>query len=352
MSEFLTKTLRWLNILVIFATFGAYLAPYVSPQTTWLFAVFGLVYPILLTFNFLFFFWWLWRKKLYCLYSLGCILLGWTHLSGLIGFNLVQPLPDDPITVMSYNTHSFRNLFPPHEDFTKQQAAFKKRLTKRVGQVEIMAFQEFIGWPETVASIKKTFGVSYYKKHSNSGTAIFSAYPIEKTGEIKFENTGNSCVWADLKTPKGLVRVYSVHLESVKISGDAAELRKDVDLRDKKTWSGVRKILGKYRRSTETRVNQTKAVTENIASCPHPVILCGDFNDTPISFVYQQMMQNLVDNFKEAGSGWGATYRGSIPMLRIDYIMTSKDKFKIYKHEILNEDYSDHYPIVSQMEIR
>lgn len=318
----------------------------------WLFAVLGLFYPLLLACNFLFFFYWLWRKSRYALYSFCCILLGWTHLTGLIGLNMTQAKPSDPLTVMSYNCHSFINLFHPHRDYSDKQIAFKKRLKSNIGEVEILCLQEFVAYKNTIPVIKKAFKTPHYLKHSNSGTAIFSKYPMIKSGQIPFPETGNSCLWADLKIAKDTIRVYSVHLQSTKISIEADQLRKEADLRNKKTWQGIRKILGKYNRSTQTRIDQTRTVTEHIQNSPYPVILSGDFNDTPISYVYRHISQGLSDNFKEAARGWGATYAGSIPMLRIDYILTSKEKFKVYEHGILDENYSDHYPVYSQLKLK
>ncbi len=352
MSDFFSKILRGLNITVIFLTFGAYLAPYISPQTTWFFAIFGLFYPILLALNIIFFLFWSWRKKWYCLYSLGCILLGWTHFTGLMGFNLSQPKPKEPLTVVSYNTRSLIKLFPRRRDNTANQDAFKKRLKEEIGEVEIFCVQEFLAFNTTIEKLKTLFNVPYFKKYDGRGTAIFSKYPIINTGKIKFKKTENSCIWVDIQIDKQVVRVYSIHLESPKISGDARLLKKDAKLNDKKTWQGVKGILKKYRHSTNTRVDQMRMVKEHISKTPHPVIVCGDLNDTPISYVYEQMSKGLIDNFKEAGRGWGATYNGSIPMLRIDYIFTESEHFNVYEHGILDEEHSDHYPVYSQLKLK
>ncbi len=352
MSDFFSKILRTLNIAVIFVTFGAYLAPYISPQTTWFFAIFGLFYPVLLGLNILFFLFWLWRKKWYCLYSLGCILLGWTHFTGLMGFNLSQTQPKEPLTIMSYNTHGLTSLFPRRKDKPKEQKAFKERLEKRIGKVEILCLQEFSAYKNTVKKLKMLLDLPYFEKYEGKGTAIFSKYPIINKGEIKFEKTGNSALWVDVRMNKEVVRIYSIHFESSKISGTAATLKEEANLRDKKTWQGIRNILGKYRRSTNTRVDQMSIVKKHISETTHPVIVCGDFNDTPVSYVYEKMSEGLCDNFKEAGRGWGATYNGSIPMLRIDYIFTEFENFTVYDHGILKEEYSDHYPVYSQLKLK
>ena len=64
---------------------------------------------------------------------------------------------------------------------------------------------------------------------------------------------------------------------------------------------------------------------------PYPIIVCGDFNDTPLSFTYKKIKSNLIDSFTISGSGIGDSYV-KIPMLRIDYIMHD-NKFKSYNYQ-------------------
>jgi endonuclease/exonuclease/phosphatase family metal-dependent hydrolase len=83
-------------------------------------------------------------------------------------------------------------------------------------------------------------------------------------------------------------------------------------------------------------------------TCPFPVIVLGDFNDTPQSYTYAVIRgEDLHDSFVQRGSGIGTTYAGSIPGLRIDFVMTGS-RFTIIRHEVLKLPYSDHYPVVAE----
>ena len=69
----------------------------------------------------------------------------------------------------------------------------------------------------------------------------------------------------------------------------------------------------------------------------------GDFNDVPYSYIYNTMLGNMVDGFKECGNGWMYTYRGKKPV-RIDYIFHD-ESLKGITYYRTDLSYSDHYPV-------
>ena len=99
--------MRWVNVLVIFATFFAYLSPYINPSRFWQFSFFGLIYPWLLLSNIIMVLFWGFRKKKYLFLSLGCIILGWSHVTSFVGFNLSEKVTtENVITIGSYNVQN------------------------------------------------------------------------------------------------------------------------------------------------------------------------------------------------------------------------------------------------------
>jgi endonuclease/exonuclease/phosphatase (EEP) superfamily protein YafD len=109
----------------------------------------------------------------------------------------------------------------------------------------------------------------------------------------------------------------------------------------------IRALWGKYTMGMAVRAQQATMVAEQIAASPYPVIVCGDFNDVPYSYVYKTMLGDLEDGFKECGKGFMFTYRGA-KSVRIDYIFHDKslDGIDYYKQ---NLSYSDHYPVYMEM---
>ena len=192
---------------------------------------------------------------------------------------------------------------------------------------------------------KERFNFPFVHSYNPSGTFIFSKYPIVNSGGINFGTLTNSCSWADLIVNEKKVRVYSIHFQSNQVSDIADKVRHEGDLTKKETLKDIKGMMRKFKYYANLRAEQAQKVKNHIAECPHPVIVCGDFNDTPQSYTYNLLSENLNDSFKTKGVGFGTTYAGSIPALRIDYILTH-EKIKVQSHKILKENYSDHFPVI------
>ncbi|MBK6641784.1 MAG: hypothetical protein IPG39_11360 [Bacteroidetes bacterium] len=89
---------------------------------------------------------------------------------------------------------------------------------------------------------------------------------------------------------------------------------------DEETVARTRNILKRLKKAFIKRAAQADMISKHIGTSPYPVIVCGDFNDTSLSYTYKTISAGLLDAFRESGSGMGSTYTGPIPGLRIDYI--------------------------------
>ena len=105
-----------------------------------------------------------------------------------------------------------------------------------------------------------------------------------------------------------------------------------------------------YKTNAQVRAEQVQEIRNHMEQCPHPIIVSGDFNDVPQSFAYQTIAQGLKDHFQESGRGIGTTFGGSIPFLRIDYILSSPT-IASSKTYIVRDDYSDHFPVISLLNL-
>jgi endonuclease/exonuclease/phosphatase family metal-dependent hydrolase len=79
--------------------------------------------------------------------------------------------------------------------------------------------------------------------------------------------------------------------------------------------------------------------------------VCGDFNDTPMSYDYSTLSDGLNDAFIEHGTGYRSTFRPMRSLLCIDYILYSNG-IKAYSYEAdKSATLSDHLPLRVQFKI-
>ncbi len=274
----------------------------------------------------------------------------------------VFDIPDNATTlkVLSYNVRVFDlyNYGPGWEyRFTNRNNIFDF-LDKK--DFDIIFFQEFVHdksgsfkTKDTLVNFLRANNIhTEFTRSSRNinffGLATFTSYPIVNKGKILFETLGgNLCIYTDIVINNDTVRLYNLHLESIGLSHEdhifVENMINIIPIDNDITIAG-RQILSRLKLAFERRAYQAEKVASHIANSPYPVILGGDFNDTPSSYVYRQFSKNLSDAFRNRGRGLGQTYIGFSPSFRIDYIMHS-NKFKTLQYHTGEQEYSDHYPI-------
>lgn len=362
-KSFLTRLLLIINQFFILALLLVYLGARINPAQFWPIAFPGLAYPLLLLINLGFVVLWLLQLKPYFLLSLATILLGWGQVQSFFQYNSInKPLPDKGtnISVLSYNVQVFDlyNYGPQWQhNFTRRNQIFQF-LEKH--DFDIICFQEFVhdksGSFKTLDTLPTFLGaqnahtglIRSSKNINFFGLATFTRYPIVHKGEIRFDTqTANTCIYTDMVINQDTIRVYNVHFESIGLSPEDYLFMENITNTDLMTdrqhlQKGVN-ILARIRDAFQKRAVQLEQVASHIESSPYPVILAGDFNDTPASWAYRRMTRQLQDSFR-SGKGIGQTFIGSLPGFRIDFILHS-DTFTPYNFTTGSEKYSDHHPI-------
>ena len=361
-QSFIGKLLLWINLLLCFALLISYLAPTVNPSKVWIFAFFGLAYPLLLIANLIMMAYWLLRKRWQFTLSLITILIGWNVLFNNIGFRFSgsdteKPKEENTIRVMTYNVHSFKRYGAANDISTKHEI-----LSLISGQhPDIIGFQEFYtknrGQYEMRDSITRIIGANnFYFEPVNfnsteaMGMAIFSKFPIVGKGTIQFSSTKseNQCLYIDVKKGEKTFRFYSVHLQSIRFDPEDYKYLDSVSKKGKADMQSTKRLGGKLKTAFIKRSEQVFKIKDHAAKCPYPYLISGDFNDTPTSFAVNQMAKDIKNAFREKGSGFGRTYNGDFPNYQIDYIMASK-QFDIATYKIIEKKLSDHYPLRSDV---
>jgi|DewCreStandDraft_4_1066084.scaffolds.fasta_scaffold13059_2 endonuclease/exonuclease/phosphatase family metal-dependent hydrolase len=363
----LLKILLIANIFFALLLILSYSAPYINPQKIWFIAFIGLLYPFLLIVNLLFVILWLIKFKKYVLISLLSIIIGYNHINSIYKINFSDDIPNDStFTVLSYNIR----LFNIYEYQRKDIRKFEPRnqiISYIINQKpDIICFQEFFydksGFYKTVDTIiLKSNNMKYYytsyiidnEKYYYSGVATFSKYPIIDCGILPYsKKTANKSIFTDIVKGDDTLRIFNVHLESNRLNKTDEKFYQEFLNHDNQDEikKGTRKILSKIKRAFINRSTQAIELQKNIEQSPYPVIVCGDFNDTPISYTYRVVSKNLKDAFIENGKGIGITYNGKFPSYRIDYILHDENFISTYYRKD-NINISDHFPIIAKLKL-
>lgn len=335
------KGLAWYDkvLFVINSFFGAalllsYLLPYIPPKSFNLLSVLSLAVPPLIVVNVIFLFYWLVRLKRQILLPLVILLIGYNHVTSLYVFSRNTSLEEGEnfVKVLSYNVRQFNQFQWSERD------SIPNEISNYIARQDpdILTFQEYFRGELEVAGRFEYKTVQLKDQSDEFGQAIFSKYPILEYGSLNFPtNSNNNGIFADIAFPSDTLRVINVHFQSFGI-------KPDMDNLDSASSKRVFKGMGQ---TFEIQQDQMELVREVIKQSPYRILLMGDFNNTPYSYIYRELRSmGLQDAHKVKGNGFGRTFDFEYFPLRIDYILPD-NSFEILEFETVQVDYSDHFPI-------
>ena len=344
------KNLSWfnrgmfvLNIILIVVTFIAYVLPFLAPKIFPLLSVVTLFMPVFFILNAFFFLYWGLQLKKRMMLSGLVLLIGITFINKFYKFTSKEYTEsENDFVVMSYNVRLF-NLFKWQDkaDIPETILAFINDKNP-----DILCVQEYSNSAHIDLKVYPHRTIFMDGDQIKTGQAIFSKYPILDQGKIVFPNSNNNVVYADIKRGKDIIRVYNMHLQSIKISPDVNEISDNIDVIDKEKSQAMFMRISK---AFKQQQQQAEILKENLKECEYPVIICGDMNNSAFSYVYRIIKGRLRDSFEEAGKGFGQTYRFKYYPARIDYIFADRI-MQVKKFETFPEfDNSDHFPIMAKL---
>lgn len=165
-------------------------------------------------------------------------------------------------------------------------------------------------------SIKKCFPTLTYKvtngrEDENLNVSIFSKYPIYNVKTWYFTDTYNKLLQADINQDGQIFRIFNVHFQTTSSGGT------------------LDNCMRRYR--------QSKLLLSEIKKSPYPVIVCGDFNDIPLSYT----IQNLLTRLNDFSNSLKGSYQKLGGVFKIDYILASNN-WKKKSYQLISNPWSDH----------
>ncbi len=353
---------KCINILVSFLLLMAYTAPYIDPNRIPIVAFIGLIYPIAVIMNMVFLLVWGLLKSKWFFLSTTILLIGVPFHTKVFSIDLSTneiPKNANTLKVMSYNVR----LFGYFDDSRIGANKTKNQILNliRQEQPDVLCIQEYFhqdgkGKFNTRDSIYKIMGIHSHheqsihhsQKNKHFGMALFSKYPIINQGVIQRsgaqKKNSNFCIYADIVKKGDTIRVYNVHFQSIKLKADEYSRQTAMNKDSKTKRSKLRSGLSKLNNAFKIRSKQSNTVYAHLNESSYKSIICGDFNDTPMSYTYEVFDNILVDAFRNTSSGFGSTYNGFLPAGRIDYIFHTKS-LNSAQFKIQHEKLSDHQAI-------
>ncbi|MCL2027131.1 MAG: endonuclease/exonuclease/phosphatase family protein [Bacteroidales bacterium] len=352
----INSTAIFLAVLLLFA----FIATYVNPAKFVWFAYFGLVFPPLLATNILLFVFLLFNWKKTTVLPLVAIALNWSNIQTMAQFKSAEfDTNEKKIRILSYNV----DLFDYYGHVNSEKGQTQREILGFLVQEspDIICFQEFredLNQSQITRFLRENAGLKYtsisrINNHMAFGNKIYSKFPIIYDSLVRFENSKNMIVFADILAYGDTIRVFNFHLESIGFQKDDDAFYYDLISTPTETSDirkGVGRMISKMNKAYAKRAEQSKILAQLITDSPYKTIACGDLNDMPVSFAYRQVSQNMNDSFRARGFGLGTSYSGVYPSFRIDYVFFSEG-FYCENFTTIRVKYSDHFPVCSDLKI-
>lgn len=335
----------------------AYLTPYVAPSTFGSLTIVGIFAPILYMGVAICMLLWLISCRWKTAGVVALLLIpGLFRLSDFYNIDFMRKVDvkadSRSISVMSYNIRGFyddnsRNCVSGYVDyFANNELA------------DVVCLQEFACDMRGAGRIDSLFKARYGEDKFfvndvvEAGQVVlrtYSRHRIIASGNISGEGRGTS-QWVDITVGKDTLRIFNNHLHTMSISAnDSEDIAEGRILQD---GDRMRSIVNRIANNSTIRASYVDTLRTVIADTPYDNIICGDFNDTPMSYVYGELSKEHKDAFVECGSGYGYTFRPMYGTLRIDYILYS-DGMMAQKYAVDRDvTLSDHLPVTATIKLR
>jgi endonuclease/exonuclease/phosphatase family metal-dependent hydrolase len=287
----------------------------------------------------------------------------WIPFSNYCPFHIkTKILPqENRIKVLSYNVMSFA-----YKNHTKESP---NKIIQYIAEsdADIVCLQEYLvsERPNLMNSkdVAKALPMYPYiaevifsspKKRYKFGLAVLSKFPITKSRKIDISSTYNGASVHEINVKGKKIVLFNNHLESFKLTAEDRSKYSDIITHGNlESFDGLRgSIQQKLGQAFRKRAGQAEMIAGEIRKANgYYTVVCGDFNDTPISYVHRTIQGPLVDAYAESGFGLGISYNQNFFLFRIDHIFHSASMEAYNCRVDTRVNLSDHYPIYCYLKL-
>ncbi len=328
------------NVATILLLWASCAVTYLPPDWHPRLALLSLVFPAFLLANVLFVLFWLVFKFKYVWVPLVGLLACCSFIYDYFPLHFKGAVSDSTLKVVSYNTHSFGGKEARLDDGSNIVVNFLLGTG-----ADIICLQESSKHSQYLLSLEE----AGYECASEKEFMICSRLPILSTDTLALPGQTAHCQYAYLLDGQDTIMVVNQHLESNRLSPqvknayvEALQVHETDSMR-----KGLQPVADLLTVAFPVRGQQVDNVQRLVESwLPRPLILCGDFNDTPVSYAHRVLTRHLSSAFTQSGCGLGFTFHDKGFPVRIDHILFSGSHWKSEQTAVCDTIMSsDHYPI-------
>ena len=333
-----------LSLVLAFATVVAILSHYLSPERMQVLSVVTLAAPIIYLLDLVAMFYWVLRRRIALLVAtFAVVVTGTCYLSLYYKVDLTRHyetkyVERNFIRVLSYNT------------FGGRKDGLADYILSR--NADIVCLQEASRNSSNWEALSTKYASTPLTDVDNS-SVILTRHKILRSGAIDSLPLKKS-LWADIKIGKRVVRVLNLHLHSTSIKPEDTQFIEEHHyIHDTARTSKIGSIVSRLVENNCRRAIEAEKVRQWVEQSPHEVIVCGDFNDVPLSYTYRTILgDSLIDAFESEAEGYAYTFNRYFSLLRIDHLFNSPT-IETISYEVDYEAlYSDHFPVFVRLKLK
>lgn len=351
LQSFLVNVFLGANIATLVLLWACCGTTWIDPSLHPRVSVIGLLFPVILLLNLLFVpFWLVYKPRMLVVPLLGMAVCS-SYILDYFPIHMGDKSSEEAdLVVFTWNSHYLTNCPLDSVDFLTDYLLEH--------EVDVACLQEALSSAKYDSVFEPLRRHGYHiERNSASSMIIASRYPILKCETLPMESKStNTATYADILVDEDTVSVFNVHLESNSLSAEEkAEYGEALtDPERDKVKSEALFLTGKISAAAHYRGLQIDHLAHRIDSLPEGrrILFCGDFNDTPISYVYQHIGRRLQNAYRRGGNGVGVSFNETFFPVRIDNIFYSAHWECLDAKVESSITVSDHYPILARLKCK